>query len=269
MSHAYYLGLDVGSLSCDAVVVDGSESERIVAWSVVPTGARNLDAIARAQREALAAADITPEQVGAVIATGYGRNRVEGRFASVTEITCHARGIEALLPGTRVLVDIGGQDSKAILLDGAGRVREFAMNDKCAAGTGRFLEAMARGLEVDVDQLGQLDEGATGDLTLSSMCTVFAESEVVSLIADGTEVREIVAGLHRAIANRTQALIKRVAGDLSGLKVAMSGGVARNAGVVRALQAVLGCPIQVPANPDTVGALGAALIARERASSGA
>jgi predicted CoA-substrate-specific enzyme activase len=164
-----------------------------------------------------------------------------------------------------VLVDIGGQDSKAMLLDGAGRVAEFAMNDKCAAGTGRFLEAMARALEVDVSQLGQLDEGATGDLTLSSMCTVFAESEVVSLIAEGTEVREIVAGLHRAIANRTQTLVKRVAGDPSGLPVAMSGGVARNPGVVRALEAVLGCPIQVPVEPDIVGALGAALIARERA----
>jgi predicted CoA-substrate-specific enzyme activase len=258
----YYLGVDIGSLTCDAVLVD--EDGRTVAWSVVPTGARNQEAIDRARSEVLQSAGIAPDDLGAVIATGYGRNRVDGRLAAVTEITCHARGIQALLPGVEVLVDIGGQDSKAIRLDGDGHVLEFAMNDKCAAGTGRFLEAMARALEVDIDQLGGLDEGATGGLTLSSMCTVFAESEVVSLIAEGTEVCEIVAGLHRAIASRTQALAARVDPNISGLRVAMSGGVARNPGVVRALAEALDCQIDVPPEPDTVGALGAALIAREK-----
>jgi predicted CoA-substrate-specific enzyme activase len=250
-------------LSCDAVIIDGEGSP--VAWSVVPTGARNIESIARARREALEGAGIAEEDLKAVVATGYGRDRVEGRLAAVTEITCHARGIRELFPGTSVLVDVGGQDSKAIRFDDAGSVAEFAMNDKCAAGTGRFLEAMARALEVGVDELGSLDQGAKGGLTLSSMCTVFAESEVVSLIADGAEVPEIVHGLHRAIANRAQALVKRVAPNLSGLSVAMSGGVARNGGVVRALGDLLGCPIAVPDEPDTVGALGAAHIARERA----
>ena len=200
------------------------------------------------------------------MATGYGRDRVEGRLTSVTEISCHARGISSLLPGTGVMVDIGGQDSKAVTLDDQGRVVEFAMNDKCAAGTGRFLEAMARALEVNITELGAVDEGAAGSVSLSSMCMVFAESEVVSLIADGAEVDEIVNGLHRAIATRTRGLVRRVALMLEDQQVAMSGGVARNPGVVRELGKVLGKDIQVPAEPDTVGALGAAPIARNRAA---
>ena len=259
-----YLGLDVGSLSCDAVLVD--QQEQVKAWAVVPTGARNLESIARVREQVLQAAGARPEDLGALVATGYGRNRVEGRLAAVTEITCHARGIRHLFPEAGVLVDIGGQDSKAIRLDPGGNVANFAMNDKCAAGTGRFLEAMARAMEVDIGRLGTLDQGATGELTLSSMCTVFAESEVVSLIADGAEEADIVRGLNRAIAQRTRALVKRVTPDLSGLQVAMSGGVARNPGVVRALGELMECPIAVPPEPDIVGALGAALIAMQRAT---
>lgn len=257
-----YLGIDIGSLSCDAVVVD--DQGQILGQSVVLTGARNREAIARAQAEALAASGLTEEDVRAIVSTGYGRDRVEERTAAVTEITCHAKGVGHLLPGTRVLVDIGGQDSKAMLLDENGRVADFAMNDKCAAGTGRFLEAMARALELDIDDLGEMDRDVKGDLTLSSMCTVFAESEVVSLVADGAPVKEIVSGLHRSIATRTVAMVSRIAPDLTNLPVAMSGGVARNSGVVRALEHALGVSIQVPPDPDTVGALGAALIALER-----
>ncbi len=263
----FYLGVDVGSLSCDAVLIDDEGS--LKAWSVVPTGARNLEAIERARNEVLASAAVSSAAVGATVATGYGRDRVEGRLASVTEISCHARGIHGLLPGTDVMIDIGGQDSKAIALNKHGRVTEFAMNDKCAAGTGRFLEAMARALEVDITQLGAMDENATGEVSLSSMCTVFAESEVVSLIADGAEVSEIVNGLHRAIATRTRGLVRRVAPQLADLNVSMSGGVARNRGVVRELSKVLDRDIRVPADPDIVGALGAALIAKDRAAAAA
>ncbi|MFH1176261.1 MAG: acyl-CoA dehydratase activase, partial [Acidobacteriota bacterium] len=169
-----------------------------------------------------------------------------------------------VLPGTQLLVDIGGQDSKAIRLGEGGAVLEFAMNDKCAAGTGRFLEAMARTIGVGVDDLGDLDSQAKREITLSSMCTVFCETEVVSLVAEGAEVPEIARGLHRAIASRTHSLVKRVAPRLDGLRVAMSGGVARNAGVVRCLAEALRCPIEVPPEPDIIGALGAALIARQR-----
>jgi predicted CoA-substrate-specific enzyme activase len=258
----YYLGVDLGSLSCDAVLLD--HDGRIMAASVVPTGARNREAIARATQEVLDIGRISEDEIKGTVSTGYGRDRVENRLTAVTEITCHARGAQALLPGTQVLIDIGGQDSKAIRLDGEGRVLEFAMNDKCAAGTGRFLEAMARALQVDIEQLCELDNGASKNLTLSSMCTVFAESEVVSLIAEGVEVNEIVAGLNRAIASRIAALVKRVAPNVTGLKVAMSGGVAHNHGVVRALNSALNTEVCIPPQPDTVGALGAALVARER-----
>ncbi|MBL0712273.1 MAG: 2-hydroxyglutaryl-CoA dehydratase [Desulfosarcina sp.] len=257
-----FLGIDIGSLSCDGVLID--TDGHILAATVVPTGARNLEAIERVRREIKHSAGLNDADILATISTGYGRDRVDQRLAAVTEITCHARGIQALFPDTDILVDIGGQDSKAIRLDRKGGVLDFAMNDKCAAGTGRFLEAMARALQVDITELGELDGGAREGLTLSSMCTVFAESEVVSLIADGTETREIVAGLNRAIASRTASLAKRVGGEMTGLNVAMSGGVARNGGVVRAISEVLGSPIAVPDKPDTVGAFGAALIARER-----
>ena len=139
-----YLGIDIGSLSCDAVLIN--HNGEVMATSVVPTGARNQEAIERVTGEVLARAGIARGAVKAVISTGYGRNRVEDRMASVTEITCHARGINALKPDVQLLIDIGGQDSKTIRLDGSGQVADFAMNDKCAAGTGRFLEAMARAL---------------------------------------------------------------------------------------------------------------------------
>jgi predicted CoA-substrate-specific enzyme activase len=258
----YHLGIDVGSLSCDAVLVD--DDANVVASSVVPTGARNAEAIDRATGEVLSRSRLSLSDVATIVSTGYGRDRVPDRTAAVTEITCHARGIRALVPSTQVLIDIGGQDSKAVRLDPSGRVQGFAMNDKCAAGTGRFLEAMARALELDITELSDLDLGSASSLTLSSMCTVFAESEVVSLIAEGAAVPDIVAGLNRAIASRIRALVARVAPSLEGLTVAMSGGVSYNAGVVRAISRILGTTIRIPASPDTVGALGAALIARDR-----
>jgi predicted CoA-substrate-specific enzyme activase len=256
-----YLGIDIGSLSCDAVLID--DHENILASAVVPTGARNQEAIRRARREVLDRAGIDEAAVRSTVSTGYGRERVEGRQDSVTEITCHARGILKFFPATRVLIDIGGQDSKAIAI-GNSRVIDFAMNDKCAAGTGRFLEVMARALEVDIEQLGELDRNAAGTQNISSMCTVFAESEVVGLVARGAEAAEIANGLSRAIASRTFSLAKRICPGLQSVPVAMSGGVARNGGVVRALSALLGRPIDVPPEPDTVGALGAAMIARSR-----
>jgi predicted CoA-substrate-specific enzyme activase len=261
----YYLGIDIGSLSCDAVLIDGGSA--IVASAVVPTGARNREAIARATDEVLRTAGISRTDIAAVVSTGYGRDRVEDRLSSVTEITCHARGITALMPGSQLLIGIGGQDSKAILLGKEGNVIDFAMNDKCAAGTGRFLEAMARALQVDIDDMADMDIGAEGKQAISSMCTVFAESEVVSLIADGAPVNEIVMGLNLAIAARILSLVKRMTLQFADLKIAMSGGVALNAGVVRAISSLLGREVSVPDSPDTVGALGAALIAKEKSAS--
>ncbi len=259
----YYLGIDIGSLSCDAVLID--VTGRILAASVVPTGARNKEAIERATGEVLRDAGLKRDRLASTVSTGYGRDRVADRAAAVTEITCHARGIAELLPETRLLIDIGGQDSKAVALGPKGKVLDFAMNDKCAAGTGRFLEAMARALGVDITELADMDLGSTRELTLSSMCTVFAESEVVSLIAQGMPENEIVRGLNRSIASRTASLAKRVCAEPGSVAIAMSGGVAHNSGVVRALSDFLGRSVSVPPQPDTVGAFGAALIARDRA----
>jgi len=259
----YYLGIDIGSLSCDAVLID--DNKEIIASSVVPTGAKNLEAIERVKKDVLDSSGINEHDIKSIISTGYGRTRVEDRDGAVTEITCHAKGIKHVIPETRILIDIGGQDSKTIFLDSIGNVQDFAMNDKCAAGTGRFLEAMARALEVEIDELGSLDTGATSNLVLSSMCTVFAESEVVSLIASGTAQKEIARGLNMAIASKTVSLVKRVVKQIDDLPVSMSGGVARNPGVVRAIEEVLGIgKINIYAKPDIVGALGAALIGYDK-----
>ncbi|MEI7589811.1 MAG: acyl-CoA dehydratase activase [Deltaproteobacteria bacterium] len=258
----YFLGIDIGSLSCDAVLIDSEEN--VLASCVLPTGAKNKEAIIRATAEVLHLAGVNADAIHATVSTGYGRERVEGRLSAVTEITCHARGIKTLFPETKLLIDIGGQDSKAILLDDNGKVIDFAMNDKCAAGTGRFLEAMARALQVDISEMGELDCGANGGTTISSMCTVFAESEVVSLIGNGSPVNEIAYGLNRSIAARILSLAKRIQPNIAGISVAMSGGVAKNSGVVRAVSHALNTTIQVPSLPDTVGALGAAIIAKEK-----
>jgi predicted CoA-substrate-specific enzyme activase len=196
--------------------------------------------------------------MAAVVSTGYGRRRVEGRAAAVTEITCHARGISYLLPHTRVLVDIGGQDSKAILFDDSGAVADFAMNDKCAAGTGRFLEVMARALEVDLDAFGALSLKADRPAAISSLCTVFAESEVISLIAKGERRENIIAGIHQSIGARVITMAKRV-----GIKapLMMTGGVAKNIGVVKALEENAGLAVRVSPQAQVNGAIGAALIA--------
>ncbi len=167
----YYLGIDVGSLSCNAVVVD--QSGCICARTVVPTGAKNIEAIENVIQQVKKLAKISEGDIGAIVATGYGRNRVKKRDCAITEITCHAYGIMFLLKETR------------LLLDSLGNVANFVMNDKYAAGTGRFIETMARALQVDIEEIGEMDIGFENNLTLSSMCIVFAESEIVSMIANG------------------------------------------------------------------------------------
>lgn len=256
---SYFGGIDIGSLSCDAVVMD--EAGTILASAVVPTGADSQVAIARATDAVLERARLTRDDLAALTSTGYGRENVADRTRSVTEISCHGRGAFELFPNTRLVIDIGGQDSKAISLAPTGKIMDFAMNDKCAAGTGRFLEVMARTLEVSLDDLGPLASAADEELAISSMCTVFAESEVVSLVSQGKAVPNIVQGLCRAIAQRTRGLAKRVGLEA---EVTMTGGVAKNAGVVRALEEAIGLPINIPPEPQIVGAMGAALLARDK-----
>jgi len=255
-------GIDIGSLSAEAVIMSGG---KILAYSIVPTGADSRRAAETALEKALESAGRSRDEIGFVVATGYGRANVPLASLQVTEITCHGRGAVYLFPDARTVIDIGGQDSKVIRLDDRGTVVDFVMNDKCAAGTGRFLEVMARALETEVDRLSEVAATASRSATISSMCTVFAESEVVSLIGQGAPRDEIARGLMESVAERTASMVHRV-----GLapEVVMTGGVAKNKGVVRALEKRLGRVIRVPDEPQIVGALGAALVAAGRAGSG-
>lgn len=253
----YAIGLDVGSTSAEAVILDG---DRMVAYTIVDTGYNSRRAADLALGRALGAAGIDRSQVGPLVATGYGRIAVDYASRQVTEISCYARGIHSIDPRVRTIIDIGGQDSKAISVNAKGKPVDFQMNDKCAAGTGRFLEVMARALQVELTELGALASRSKSDVAISSMCTVFAESEVITLVAEGVAREDIVAGLHRAIAKRVGAMVKRI-GVVPPL--AFAGGVAKNAGVRRALEEELGEHLLVPDEPQIVGALGAALIARD------
>ncbi|HUT55995.1 MAG TPA: acyl-CoA dehydratase activase [bacterium] len=256
----YFAGVDVGSISAEVVIVD--EAGAVLAQAISYTGANSIAASERTLEEALTAAGIGRSDLAAVVSTGYGRERVPYATDKVTEISCHARGAVSLFPGTRTVIDIGGQDSKAIRVDERGRVMSFQMNDKCAAGTGRFLEVMARALEVDLSEMGPLSLRSENKVSVSSVCTVFAESEVVGLIHQGRLKNDIIRGIHAAVSDRTRALAGRVGIEP---EITMTGGVAKNVGVIKELSLRLGSPLNIPAEPQTVGALGAALIARERA----
>lgn len=254
----YVLGVDSGSTSTDAVVVDGTGA--IVASVIVPTGAKASAGAERAISEVLAKAGLEPGNLSLRVATGYGRDAIPDMDCAITEITCHARGAHALSPEARTVIDIGGQDSKVIHLDENGGVLNFVMNDKCAAGTGRFLEATARAMELSLEEFCRVGLEWKHDVKISSMCTVFAESEVVSLVADDTPVADIVHGLDMSVASKTASLAKRVNAEPAYL---MTGGVAQNVGVVRALEDVLGNPVATHKDSQLCGAIGAALLGLE------
>ncbi len=249
-------GIDIGSTGTKAVLFDGE----VRGAAMVPTGWDPKSAGLAAFHQALAAAGLAEGAVQQIVGTGYGRVSLPIFDRKVTEITCHARGAYHLFPDTRTVVDIGGQDSKVIALDGEGRVADFIMNDKCAAGTGRFLQVMAGVLDVSLDELGAIAVGAD-PVQISSMCTVFAESEIIGMLARGVAKGRIAAGIFDSIARRIQGLAGRVA--LSD-QVTFSGGVALNAEICRAIGAGLGVSLSVPAAPQFVGALGAALLGYEQ-----
>ena len=249
-------GIDIGSITAETVIL---QNNLILSSSIVPTGANSRLAAERSLAVALEAAKLTQKDLFRIVTTGYGRSSFPLAHKMITEITCHARGAFYICPETRTVIDIGGQDSKVIRLDKQGRNVDFQMNDKCAAGTGRFLEVMARALEVRLEDLGRLSRSAQRTIKISSMCTVFAESEVVSLIADNQPKEVIIRGLHDAIADRILGMVRRVGVEE---KVTLTGGVAKNEGVVLALEERLGVKVFVPPEPQIIGALGAALLAR-------
>jgi predicted CoA-substrate-specific enzyme activase len=260
----YGAGVDVGSTQTKAVVVD--QDCRIVARSLMATGANVSRAAERAFLAACQAAGLPREAVGYVVGTGYGRYRVTFGDAQITEITCHARGAHHGLPATRTVIDMGGQDTKAIKVAADGSVVDFSMNDKCAAGTGRFLSAAADVIGVGLDEIGPRSLEARTPVRLTSVCTVFVESDSMSYLAQRKTVEDILGGVHKAIATRTMALVRRVGVED---EVTFTGGVSRNVGMVRALEAVLGRRLHVSADGHYTGALGAALFALERARAAA
>jgi predicted CoA-substrate-specific enzyme activase len=253
----YYGGIDVGSLSTEAVVLD--ESGGLVGYSIIETGANSTEAAEEALEKVLYGARLGPHEIKRTVGTGYGRISIPFAEKRVTEITCHALGSYHLFPDTGTVIDIGGQDSKVIRVGDQGKVLDFSMNDKCAAGTGRFLEVMASKLQVPMNDMGELSLEARNEVSISSVCTVFAESEVISLVARNHPKEEIIKGIHRAIVNRVWSMVKSI--GVHGA-VTMSGGVAKNRGVVSLVEEKVGKKIHVYEEPQIVGALGAALIAR-------
>jgi len=255
----YFLGVDSGSTTTNLVVIN--DSEEILFWKIAPTGINGSVTAHKLLKEAQEEMNFTADDIAYCVATGYGRDIVDFANETVTEITCHAKGARTLFPHAQCIIDIGGQDSKVIRLDEKGSVVDFSMNDKCAAGTGRFLEVMSRVLEKDLDAMAAAAERARKKLSISSMCTVFAESEVVSLIGKGESINDISAGLFRSISKRIVAMYKRVKGQPP---VVFTGGVARNSGIVKTLQEELGVKFFIPKIPDIVGAYGAAIIGKEK-----
>jgi (R)-2-hydroxyacyl-CoA dehydratese activating ATPase len=259
---AYAAGVDVGSTQTKAIVID--ESRRIVGRSIIDTGANVVTAAEKAFALALADGGVGEMEVAYVVGTGYGRYKVTFGDTQITEISCHARGAVQMFPGTRTVLDMGGQDTKAIRVRPNGEVLDFCMNDKCAAGTGRFLQAAAYALEIPLGELGLTALRAEKAVQITTTCTVFAESEVLSWLGRGKKVDEILLGVHRSIATRSLGLMRRVGVED---EVTFTGGVTRNQGMVQVLNDALGLRMNVSEDSHIMGALGAALFALDRVQS--
>ena len=257
-------GVDVGSTQTKAILVDGSGA--IVGRALIDTGANVVEAAENAFALALEDAGLDRSRVAFVIGTGYGRYKVEFGDTQVTEIVCHARGAAEMFPGTRTVLDMGGQDTKAIRIEPGGDVLDFCMNDKCAAGTGRFLQSAAAALDLDLGDLGPTALRGRRPVKISTTCTVFAESEILSWLARGRKIEDILLGVHQSIGNRSFGLLKRVGIEE---EITFTGGVTRNTAMVAVLNDLLGTELNVSDESHFMGALGAALFALERARGGA
>ena len=255
-------GCDVGSLTGKAVILKNGE---IFAQSIVPTTPKPERTAKNAMDKALKECNLALEDIEYIVGTGYGRVKIPFANSEISELTCHSKGAHSFIPSIRTIIDVGGQDCKVIKVDKNGKMLDFAMNDKCAAGTGRFLEVMAKTLELKLDELGPISLEAKNPAKITSQCSVFAETEVVSLMADDTEVSDIIAGIHDAVASRIMTLVYRVGLESD---VTISGGVAKNVGVVSYLESRMGLKtVKLPVDPQIIGAMGAALIAEEELES--
>ena len=255
MKSQYFAGVDLGSTMTKVVIMN----QAILASVIGPTGPEHRKLANKVMEQALAKAKLSFVDITYVVATGYGRINVPFADKQITEISCHARGVACLLPEARTVIDIGGQDSKGIKLK-EGRAVDFVMNDKCAAGTGRFLEVTAEGLGVKLEDMGRLSLQAKNKVEIGSTCTVFAAQEVVAKLAEGVPLTDIIAGLHEAIAARIYSMVRRLKIER---EVALTGGGAKNIGLVKALEAKLGFPVLLPPEPLLTGAIGAALLGKD------
>jgi (R)-2-hydroxyacyl-CoA dehydratese activating ATPase len=259
----YVAGIDVGSTQAKGVILDGQGA--MVAQALLDMETNMSTAAEAVFQRVLVEAKLNAVDIAFTVATGYGRYRVTFGDLQVTEISCHARGAVAEFPGTRTVLDIGGQDTKAIRIGDAGEVNDFAMNDKCAAGTGRFLGAASFALELPLSELGPLALKSTKPVKITTTCTVFAETEIIGHLAKGYRPEDVLMGMHRSIATRCASLVRRV-----GLapEVTFTGGVSRNQAMVALLEEVLGTPLNVSAQGQFMGAIGAGLYALDNARAG-
>lgn len=257
----YTAGIDVGSTQTKGIILN--DKMEIVSRVLIDTGAYVTRAAERCFDEALKQPGLRREDVAYVVGTGYGRYKVTFGDTQITEISCHARGASYIFPGTRTVIDMGGQDAKGIKVGEGGEVKDFVMNDKCAAGTGRFLGNAADVLSLSLDEIGTLSLKAKVPVRLTTVCTVFVESDIMSYLAQGKKVEDILGGVHSAIAARTISLVRRVGIEE---EVTFTGGVSLNIGMVRALEDKLGMKLNVSPESHFTGALGASLFALERVS---
>ncbi len=252
----YFAGIDIGSTMTKAVILE----DRVIASVIGPTGPEQRRLANKVMEEALRKAGLAFDAMTYIVSTGYGRINVPFADKQVTEISCHAKGVSSLFPQARTIVDIGGQDSKAITIDGNGRVTNFIMNDKCAAGSGRFVEVIADTVGLKLEQMGDLSLQSTDPAQISNICTIWAQQEVASRLAEGVPIPDLIAGVHRSLADRVARMVKRLKLQK---EVILTGGGGKNKGLVKALSEQLGCEILVPQEPLITGALGAALLGKD------
>jgi predicted CoA-substrate-specific enzyme activase len=253
---AYFAGIDVGSTMTKAVILN----QGIIASVIGPTGPEHRRLANRVMDQALTQARIPFEAITYIVATGYGRINVPFADQQFTEITCQAKGIAGLFPQTRTIIDIGGQDIKGIKIDGAGKTVDFVMNDKCAAGTGRFIEGIAEALGIPLEKIGDISLRSRRPAKISNICTIYAQQEVAASLAEGVPVSDLLAGVHRSLAERITRMVNRLRVEEA---VIVTGGGAKNKGLLKALSEQLGHTILVPEEPLLTGALGAALLGKE------
>ena len=254
---SFTVGIDSGSRTTKIVVLN---KRNLIFSDITDTGVNPKKTAEKLYHNALLECSLSESEISAIYSTGYGRNIVLFADKKVSEITCHARGVNFLFPEARTVIDIGGQDSKVILLDENGKVSDFVMNDKCAAGTGRFLEVVAHIFEITVDDLGDHSLNSKKEIDINNTCVVFAESEIIGLISLGNRTEDIIMAVHRSIAKRTKNLLSQLAWRKP---LVFTGGVAKNCGMKKALSVVLNSEIITPDYSSMTGALGAALFAGE------